>query len=90
MQQEVPKTLRKWEKTRRKGLLRFILVRGVISFAVFMFLWAWFFTRGERPSTWFEAVRIYLAAAAVGFIWATLVWILMEEKYAKYKGSREL
>jgi hypothetical protein len=70
----------KWKRIRSKGKIRFILLRGVLS---------WGFPVGLIYSLWThwsESIMIKVLSIVIfmvfgGFIWGLLYWMSMEKKY---------
>lgn len=90
MNAETPKEFQRWEVTRRKGKLNFILIRGVLAYGLPMFLLMTLFANRD-PEKPLAPVLIIISAAvwAVGgavFGWA--MWALTERRYKKYLATR--
>ena len=80
----------RWEKTRSKGKVNFVLIRGLLFFgglmfvtaAVSQFLWGHF--------TW-QSVSPYLfSCPIVGIVWGMLMWNHLEAGYRSYQSRCEL
>ena len=85
------RALQRWEQERPKGLLRFILLKGVLTFSVLMYvatsvlfyLTGW----GVVPLTFrgrdneLETVALF---AVAGTLWGVLVWLSCEIPYASH------
>ena len=77
-----PEALARWEKTRALGKRRYVLVSGVLSYGLPMFVAMTFFVHRTDLSLRFIAVSTMLwlsAGAAFGFI----TWHIFERQYAK-------
>ncbi len=92
-------TFAKWEKTRTKGLLRFVIFAGLYFGVGFSILFSFFiFTIGkllsQRKSEIFFETEFFIFFIAVslasGFLWSTIIWYLSEAKYQKYIINKNL
>jgi hypothetical protein len=85
----MPKELKKWEVTRQKGRKTFILVNGVLSWGLPMFIVMTFFVH-RRPdgvhSPWMILVSAILWALG-GALFGWIMWRLSEKKYRKYLAT---
>ncbi|MBW7902464.1 MAG: hypothetical protein H3C26_13365 [Rhodocyclaceae bacterium] len=79
--------LEKWKVTRQKGMLRYVLVSGVLSYGFPMFVGMTFilpFIRHQNiPSIGLSAIIWTISGALFG--WA--IWLLQEHQYRKAGGS---
>ena len=84
----MPKSIKKWEVMRAKGITRFILVRGVLGWGGIMFILGLLFRRQSSPLTvhWILTFAYTTAIAGVAFGW--LVWVVLERKYKKFIAQR--
>jgi len=78
----------KWEATRQKGRVHFILVRGLFIFGLSTaLLWAfamWAFQQGELVVL---VERAMLFFPALGLLWGFVTWWNVERRYATYKSG---
>jgi prolipoprotein diacylglyceryltransferase len=79
----------KWERTRAKGMFRFVVLYGVmfavgLSFATSVFD---YFTssRGFQPEDLIFEIPIYLIS---GLITGTAIWLVAESQYKKNSGPK--
>jgi hypothetical protein len=70
----------KWERTRAKGLWRFVLLNGVLCWGGFMAL----ATSAFNPRNLAVTVPIYLAG---GFFFGLACWLVGERMYRKSPGD---
>lgn len=81
----------KWEATRRKGLLRFVLLAGVLGWGVSVaVLWSLLMSALMHAGSflgWFGRAIILFPIG--GVFWALAVWYLTERKYAREKKAAE-
>ena len=79
----------KWEVTREKGKLKFILQTGILSWGLPMFGVMTFFVN-RREGGELTMGRIGLSAitwAIGGILFGYIMWMLSEKKYLKFKSS---
>jgi len=91
MNTETPPDLKKWEITRQKGKLRFILLRGVLGYGFPMFVVMTLFATRQhnRPIT---PVMIAISAIVWAIGGATFGWILWaftERRYQKFLAKQK-
>jgi hypothetical protein len=90
MNSEMPRDLQRWAGIRQKGRPRFILVTGVLSYGVPMFVIMTFFVNRhpERPLTApmlaVSAVIWALGGAAFGWV----MWKITEGRYQKFLAKQ--
>ncbi len=84
------KQLKKWEKIRNKGKMRFILVNGVVYWGVFTaLLWSFFMAKmSGTPFLSYFCVAIIMFPVG-GLAFGFLVWKMSEKKYLTAKGNSE-
>ncbi len=75
--------LEKWKATRQKGMLRYVLVSGVLSYGLTIFIGITFIVHQNIPSIGLSAIICMIGGALIG--WAT--WLLQEHQYRKAGGS---
>lgn len=77
-----PEQLEKWKTTRQKGMWRYVLVSGVLSYGLTMFIPMTFFVNRDHLSAQFiarSAVLWSLSGAAFGL----LTWWLQDRQFRK-------
>ncbi len=75
--------LRNWEKTRAGGMTRFVLLRGVLSYGLTMFIVMTFIVHRGDISGRFIAISALLWSVG-GAVFGALTWFLMERIYRKF------
>jgi hypothetical protein len=87
----MPKNWSKWEATRSKGLLRFVLLSGVLGWGVSvaivysLVMWAVFPHLQPGPLL----ARSLIIFPAAGVLWGLAVWFWTERQYVRFKKSTE-
>jgi len=86
----MPRDLKNWELLRQKGKRRFILITGVLSYGLPMFVVMTFFVN-RKSEVMPEPLRVaislviwLLGGAAFGFI----MWKLNEGRYQKFLAKK--
>ena len=77
-----PEQLEKWKETRKKGMLRFVLLRGVLSYGLPMFIAMTFFLHRDDLSP----KNIALAAIVWGVggaVFGIAMWYVQERQLRK-------
>jgi hypothetical protein len=90
MNPSVPKDIQRWEKVRRGGKWRFVLINGVVSWGVPMFVVMTFVVNRspDRPLTP-GLVGISAALWAFGgFSFGLVMWTISERRYQKHLATR--
>ena len=83
------KQLAKWRQTRQRGMLHFVLTRGVLGWGcTSAVLWAVVTQLREYVfSHYLEfALLLFIGLIVIvpaGFLWVALMWTLVEKKYLK-------
>jgi hypothetical protein len=81
--------VKKWESTRAKGKLHFILFRGVLLWGLPMFVFMAFvnnpFADGFTSSA---AITYYIIWPVAGLLYGMLTWYMSERTYKKQLASR--
>ena len=77
------KGIRHWEKVRAGGMIRFVLLRGVLSYGLTMFMVMTFIVHRGDLSTRFIAISAALWLVG-GAAFGVLTWVLMERIYRKF------
>jgi len=76
------KGLQNWEKARAVGMTRFVLLRGVLSYGLTMFIVMTFIVHRGDLGTRFIAISAVLWFIG-GAVFGALTWFLMERIYRK-------
>lgn len=79
--------IRKWEETRVKGKMNFVLTQG-IAFGGIMAVVTGFFTYlfdRENPEIWKVVLFQSLSWIPFGFLYSIWLWWFGEKRYKKYK-----
>jgi len=80
-----PKHWKRWEATRQKGLLRFVLLFGVIRWGLCTAVTFFIVMRLINPWIPLSTLPIDIAIfAAGGVLWGVTVWYILERKYRTY------
>ena len=77
-----PEALAKWEKVRARGKARFILVSGVLSYGLPMFIVMTFLVHRSDLSPGFIGISAILWAVG-GALFGTIMWYVLERQYRK-------
>ena len=84
-----PKRARWWKKIRARGLIRFVVVRGILLWACGTFALAtllMFLTDGGRRFLTHNANQPFFAATVIvfgGILWGLFVWYITEWEYRR-------
>jgi len=81
--------LKKWEETREKGIVRFIMVRGVLLTGIPSMVLLILLTQLKDPESNLIVDIIYysIIGLAAGIGWGYFVWWSSEISYKKWKGN---
>ncbi len=77
------KGMRHWEKARAGGMMRFVLLRGVLSYGLTMFIVMTFIVHRDDLSARFIAISAGLWLVG-GAVFGLLTWFLMERIYRRF------
>lgn len=80
------KQMEKWAETRARGMLRFVLLTGMLAYGLPMFVLMTFVLNRETPSPafiGFSAVGWLIGGAVFGIA----MWFLQERMYRKAGGN---
>ena len=86
MNHEVPRDIQRWEATRKKGKVNYVLVNGLLAWGLPMFVIMTFFVMRKRD----EPLRLDLVAVSAalwtlgGLGFGLAIWTISEKKYQKY------
>lgn len=81
-----PDQMEEWQQVRAKGLLRYVLVRGVLAYGLPMFLAMTFVVNRDKLSGNSIGLSV-LAWALGGALFGVLTWHVQERKFLKASGS---
>lgn len=70
---------KKWQRTREKGLLQYVLLNGVLLYGVPMFLFVTFVLKHDRRPVWESAVLWNIT----GIVMRVLTWAVNEHRYRR-------
>ncbi|MFC5578787.1 hypothetical protein ACFPOA_12295 [Lysobacter niabensis] len=77
-----PEALAKWEKARAKGKAHYILVSGVLSYGLPMFIAMTFFAHRNDLGPKFIGISAMMWTVG-GALFGTVMWHLLERQYRK-------
>ena len=77
-----PEQLVKWKETRKKGMLRFVLVSGVLSFGLPMFVAMTLFRERGNLSPQLLAISVVVWSLA-GAVFGAAMWFVQERQLRK-------
>ena len=86
MNNDLPKDIQRWEETRKKGKLNYVLINGLLAWGLPMFVVMTFFVMRKRG----EPLRADLVAISAvlwtlgGLVFGLTIWTVSEKKYQKY------
>jgi hypothetical protein len=87
----MPRDLQKWEATRRKGKAKFILVSGILSWGLPMFVVMTFVVNRQPDKP--DSPTLILTSAVIwalgGALFGWVIWNMSEKKYQKYLASQK-
>lgn len=75
-----PKNLEHWKSVRQKGLLRYVLVHGVLMYGLPLFVVMTFFVHRDKLATAFVAISAVLWTTG-GVAFGLLTWWWWERRY---------
>ncbi len=79
-----PKEVEQWQKTSEKGMLRFILFTGILSYGVPMFVVLNFMNPPKEPFSITDLiVTLLICAVAGGSAFGYILWVVQEKRYRK-------
>ena len=91
MPAEMPKALQRWETTRQKGKLNFILINGVVCWGLPMFAVMTFAL--NRNSDRNNSAGMILLSACIwalgGVCFGWTIWTISEKRYQKFLASQK-
>lgn len=77
--------LEKWKDIRQKGMLRYVLVSGVLSYGLAMFIAMTFVMQRDKLDAGFIVVSA-IAWTIGGALFGVLTWFLQERQFRKAGG----
>ena len=80
-----PEQFEKWRITRQQGMLRYVLVTGVVSYGLVMFVVMTFIVHGDKLSATFIGLSA-VAWAMGGAFFGIVTWIFQERQFRKADG----
>ena len=87
-------TARHWPAIRARGMRRFVLVRGLLTWGgvmfVFMAAMMWFKFGFQNPTFGLLIGMAALMCAIGGLAWGAVTWVLNERIYRSLPSSKEL
>jgi hypothetical protein len=79
-----PKEIEQWQKTREKGLVRFILITGILSYGLPLFVVLNFMEPPKMPLSITDLiVTLLICAVAGGSAFGYILWVVQEKRYRK-------
>ena len=78
--------MEEWKQVRAKGLLRYVLVRGVLAYGLPMFLAMTFVVNRDKLNSNFIGLSV-LVWALGGALFGVLTWHVQERKFVRAGGS---
>jgi len=79
-----PKEIGQWQKTREKGLARFILATGILSYGMPLFVVLNFMDPPKMPLSITDLiVTLLICAVAGGSAFGYILWVVQEKRYRK-------
>jgi hypothetical protein len=81
-----PEQLEKWKETRAKGMLRYVLLSGVLSYGLAMFVVMTFVVNRDKFSASFVGISA-IAWTIGGALFGVTMWFVQEHQFRKAGGS---
>ena len=81
------KAIERWRATRKLGKLRFILITGVLSWGLPMFIVLTFFLNDSPPTPVNIAISFIVCVLAGGSAFGLAMWIIQEKQFIKATGE---
>ena len=81
-----PEQLAKWKETRKEGMLRFVLVRGVLLFGLPMFVAMTLFRERGNLSPQLLAISVVVWSLG-GAAFGAAMWFVQEQQLRKSERS---
>lgn len=80
-----PEQIEKWREIRGKGMLRYVLVGGVLSYGLAMFVVMTFVVNRDKLSTSFIGISA-IAWSIGGAFFGLAMWFVQERQFRKAGG----
>lgn len=77
-----PEQIEKWKEIRAKGMLRFVLLSGVLSYGLAMFVVMTFVVNRDKLSTSFIGISAIVWAIG-GALFGLIMWFVQERQFRK-------
>ena len=81
-----PEQLEKWKNVRAKGMLRYVLLSGVLSYGLAMFVVMTFVVNRDKLSASFVGISAIIWTIG-GALFGLATWFVQERKFRKPGGS---
>ncbi len=79
-----PKEIEQWQKTREKGMVRFILLTGILSYGLPLFVVLNYMNPPKMPLSITDLiVTLLICAVAGGSAFGYILWVVQEKRYRK-------
>ncbi|MGE5893943.1 MAG: hypothetical protein ACM34I_07795 [bacterium] len=83
-----PQEFEKWKKIREKGMIRFILLTGILSYGLPMFVVLNIINPPKEPLSITDILAVFLiCAVAGGGVFGYIMWLVQERRYRKAGNS---
>ena len=82
-----PTEIEAWAATRAKGMLRFVLLAGVLAWGIPMFVLMTFFVNDDRATPMGIAISAAIWGIA-GALFGVTLWFLAERRYRNATASK--
>lgn len=80
--------IKKWEQTRKKGVISFILLKGILAIGLPLGFMRWALSSDKNEQNlWFISFTVYVFTGAI-FGWLT--WSNMEREYESFKEQKHI
>ena len=83
-----PEQFEKWKEIRAKGMLRYVLVSGVLSYGLAMFVVMTFVVNRDRLGTTYIGISA-IAWTIGGALFGEAMWFVQECQFRKAGGSAD-
>lgn len=74
----------RWQRTRQKGVLQYVLLNGVLFYGLPMFLLTTFVLKYDRLPTW-ESAALW---SVTGIVVRVFTWVMNERRYRRAVAER--
>ena len=83
-----PQELEKWANIRTHGMLRYILINGVLSYGLIMFVVMTFIVHQQNPQVKNIAISAIIWFIA-GALYGTAMWYIQERRFRKATSTQD-